>query len=128
MTFDTLSLLVGTLLGVALIGLILLHRFKAVNAKTALKVEALEDEKSDLNEALQKTREDLIRTQAEKDALANQIDVRKSDEKLFEAQFENLAHKIFEEKTNKFKEVNQESLGHILNPLKERLNDFQTLF
>ena len=53
------------------------------------------------------------------------MNLRKNDEKLFETQFENLAHKIFDEKTNKFKQQSQENLDHILSPLKDKLQDFQ---
>ena len=40
-------------------------------------------------------------------------------------QFENLANKIMEEKTQKFTEQNQQKLGDILNPLRERIKEFQ---
>jgi DNA recombination protein RmuC len=39
--------------------------------------------------------------------------------------FENLAHKIFEEKTDRFKKESQEGISQLLNPLRERLQDFQ---
>jgi len=44
---------------------------------------------------------------------------------LSQQQFENLANKIFEEKSKKFTEHNQEKIGDILNPLRERIKDFQ---
>lgn len=40
-------------------------------------------------------------------------------------QFENLANKILEEKSLKFTEQNQQSLKHILNPLQEKITDFE---
>ena len=40
-------------------------------------------------------------------------------------QFENLANKIMEEKSKKFIEQNQENMGNILNPLRDRIKDFQ---
>ncbi len=43
----------------------------------------------------------------------------------FTKEFENLANKIFEEKGNKFTEQNKEKLGEILNPLKEKIADFE---
>lgn len=43
----------------------------------------------------------------------------------FEAQFKNLAEKIFEEKSKKFTEQNKTNLGELLNPLRERLGEFQ---
>jgi len=46
-------------------------------------------------------------------------------EEKFSLQFENLANRIFDEKTDKFKKESQEGLGNLLNPLRERLQEFQ---
>ena len=43
----------------------------------------------------------------------------------FTKEFENLANKIFEEKGNKFSEQNKEKLSEILNPLKEKISEFE---
>lgn len=43
----------------------------------------------------------------------------------FANHFKTLANEILEEKSKKFTELNQTSLGQLLNPLKERLGDFQ---
>ncbi|MEO8231734.1 MAG: DNA recombination protein RmuC [Ignavibacteriota bacterium] len=51
-------------------------------------------------------------------------EVEKLQEK-FTKEFENLANKIFEEKGNKFSEQNKEKLSEILNPLKEKISDFE---
>lgn len=40
-------------------------------------------------------------------------------------QFENLAQKIFEEKSNKFSDQNYKQLSTLLDPLKERIKDFE---
>lgn len=40
-------------------------------------------------------------------------------------QFENMAHKIFEEKSSKFTTQNMQNLSTVLDPLKERLKDFE---
>jgi len=82
-----------------------------------------------------------IRT--EKDVLAIQLTKRESDfdnllerskeqkqevEKLqekFTKEFENLANKILEEKTQKFTEQNKENLKNILNPLQDKINSFE---
>lgn len=42
-----------------------------------------------------------------------------------EVQFENLAQKIFEEKSTRFAEQNQKNLHSVLEPIKERLKEFQ---
>ena len=46
-------------------------------------------------------------------------------EKDFAVKFENLANKIFEEKSVKFTAQNKENIGDLLSPLKERLSDFE---
>jgi DNA recombination protein RmuC len=44
----------------------------------------------------------------------------------FTKEFENLANRIFDEKTTKFSEQSKTNIAEILNPLKERINEFQT--
>jgi DNA recombination protein RmuC len=46
-------------------------------------------------------------------------------QKKFTTEFENLANKIFEEKTNKFSEQSKSNLAEILNPLRERISEFE---
>lgn len=43
----------------------------------------------------------------------------------FIKEFENLANKIFEEKSSKFTEQNKSNLDQILSPLKEKISDFE---
>ena len=43
----------------------------------------------------------------------------------FKETFENLANKIFEEKTNKFSEQSKTNLAEILIPLKEKISEFR---
>jgi len=54
----------------------------------------------------------------------NKEEVEKLQEK-FTKEFENLANKILDEKSIKFKEQNKESIGEILNPLKEKIQIFE---
>ena len=54
----------------------------------------------------------------------NKAEVEKLQEK-FTKEFENLANKIFDEKTSKFSEQSKTNLQEILNPLKERISEFQ---
>jgi DNA recombination protein RmuC len=46
-------------------------------------------------------------------------------QKRFTKEFENLANRILDEKTTKFTEQNKNNLDIILNPLKEKLKDFE---
>ncbi len=60
-----------------------------------------------------------------KEKLAEQKgEIEKLQEK-FIKEFENLANKIFEEKSSKFTEQNKTNLKEILDPLKERISEFQ---
>jgi DNA recombination protein RmuC len=46
-------------------------------------------------------------------------------QKKFTTEFENLANRIFEEKGNKFTEQNKEKLSEILNPLRDKISEFE---
>ncbi len=60
-----------------------------------------------------------------KDRLTEQKGEIQDLQQKFTKEFENLANKIFEEKGNKFTEQNKEKLNEILNPLKEKISDFE---
>lgn len=91
--------------------------------------ETLRRERDDGTAQIQTFREKAAGLEAEKAALARRIEEHKADlEKMnetFQARFENLATRIFDEKTRKFGKESQENLDRLLSPLKERLNDFQ---
>lgn len=61
--------------------------------------------------------------------LQSQLDKQLADFKELrqqsQAQFENLANRIFEEKSAKFTAQNQAQIGELLKPLKERIKDFE---
>jgi DNA recombination protein RmuC len=102
-------------------------------------LQQIEQFKSQLNQTV-KERE-TIRT--EKESLAIQLSKKETDfenlwernkeqkeevEKLqekFTKEFENLANKILEEKTNKFTEQNKENLKNILSPLQDKIQLFE---
>lgn len=73
--------------------------------------------------------EDAAALRAEKAALEVLIDQQQQGtaalEQKFALQFENLASKLFDEKTKNLKESNQESLTQLLSPLREGLQRFQ---
>lgn len=54
----------------------------------------------------------------------NKAEIEQLQEK-FTKEFENLANKIFDEKTSRFSEQSKTNLQEILNPLKERISEFQ---
>ncbi len=57
--------------------------------------------------------------------LLNQKQDLESLQEKFQIQFKNLANEILEEKTKKFTDQNKTNLSDILNPLKEKIMDFE---
>lgn len=57
--------------------------------------------------------------------IQNQNDDIKRVKDDFTKEFENLANRIFDEKSKRITEQNKDQLDHILNPLKEKLGDFE---
>ncbi|MGH1378618.1 MAG: DNA recombination protein RmuC [Alphaproteobacteria bacterium] len=89
----------------------------------------LGQENKDLISDTQNLREKIARQDAENESYLRQIEQSKKDfSKMEEAsieRFENLSHKIFDEKNQKFKTQSQESLNELLNPLKEKIGEFE---
>jgi DNA recombination protein RmuC len=58
-------------------------------------------------------------------AMSERLNDLKANEEKLKEQFKNLATEIFDSNSKKFSEQNQESLGLILNPMKQQLSDFK---
>ncbi len=92
----------------------------------------LESEKEEKN-VLRNDKEDLrhriTRYEADMDNLKQRNDEQKTEivkiQEKFSKEFENLANKILEDKSNKFTKQNKENLENILNPLKEKIKTFE---
>ena len=76
-----------------------------------------------------KLTDDLSRSRTEYENLNQRLKEQKQEvEQLnekFATEFKNLANQIFEEKSKKFTDQNKENLGELLNPLRERILEFQ---
>lgn len=86
-------------------------------------------ETAQLNADLQslQTKNDFL-TQSLSDQKTLMVDARKQQEELSQRmgnQFEVMAQKIFEEKSQKFTDQNHKNISSVLDPLKERLKDFE---
>ncbi len=57
--------------------------------------------------------------------LDNQVKEVKELKDQFKLEFENLANKIFQDKSEKFTQHNREQMDTVLNPFKEKLRDFE---
>ncbi len=90
---------------------------------------AVEGENKELMIEIRAAREEAVRLEAERAAFERQMQQEKADaqknEEILIGKFENLSNKIFEQKSQTFKQQSQDSLGVLLNPLKEKLTDFE---
>lgn len=72
---------------------------------------------------------ELTRRNSEYESLLIKNQEQKSEveqlQEKFTKEFENLANKILEEKSNKFTEQNKENIKNILSPLQEKINTFE---
>jgi len=92
------------------------------NSQTEIELNAEREKSYNLNSELSSLKADYTNLQQKLEE--NKKEVEQLQEK-FTKEFENLANKIFEEKSNKFAEQNKSNLKEILNPLKERISEFQ---
>jgi len=85
--------------------------------------------KSEENERFQ-IQNRLTRKETELEGLVNRWTEQKSEmqalQKKFSEEFENLAQRILEQKSEKFTLQNQKNIAHILDPLKDKLISFET--
>ena len=107
-----------------------IESLKIENSKS---MEALRSQKEEELEKLRQTNNQLTIAFTKQEAelknteeklSENKNEVEKLQEK-FTKEFENLANKILDEKSTKFKEQNKESISEILNPLKEKIQTFE---
>ena len=79
-------------------------------------------------EELQSLKITAAEREAEYRALEKRLIEQKAEvaelQKRFTEQFDNLANRIFDEKSDKFKKQSEESIGNLLNPIRERLKEF----
>ncbi|MDA8650667.1 MAG: DNA recombination protein RmuC [Flavobacteriaceae bacterium] len=77
----------------------------------------------------EQVQEQLIRTQANNDHLTAKLSDQKKElehiQERFTSEFENLAQKILDAKSEKFTKQNKESLNHVLKPLQEKIEQFE---
>lgn len=92
-------------------------------------VEQLQTELKSEREEKQKYSTALATAKAELEGLKEKLETQLKDVQelkiQFKVEFENLANKIFEDKSEKFKQENRDQLDIVLNPFKEKLRDFE---
>jgi len=113
-----------------------INSLRVENGKLSERIKILEEDKTNLQSELKLEREKSEKLTSENSSLKSDYtnlqqklnEQRAEIEELqqrFVKEFENLANKIFEEKSAKFTEQNKEKLSEILNPLKEKISDFE---
>lgn len=113
-----------------------LEAIKIEKASLETSQKHLEQQKNELNLELSETRKRLSETEQslasarqhfkdQENRLTQQKQEFEELNKRFNTEFENLANKILEEKSKKFTNQNKENLETILNPLRDRIKDFE---
>lgn len=136
---EILLTIVGLLIGFVIAWFMTSSKLKSLsndNSKLLERSGMLVKEKDTLNTQIEKERERVIESSSKLSALQSdhsnlqqklseqKAEIEQLQEK-FTKEFENLANKIFEEKSTKFTEQNKEKLSEILNPLKEKIFEFE---
>ncbi|MFZ2323516.1 MAG: DNA recombination protein RmuC [Ignavibacteriaceae bacterium] len=113
-----------------------INSLKVDAGKLTERIKLFEDDKISLLNDLKSEREKSEKLNSENSSLKSdyanlqtKLSEQKSEidklQEKFTKEFENLANRIFEEKGNKFSEQNKEKLSEILNPLKEKISEFE---
>lgn len=113
-----------------------INTLKVETGKLTERITLLDKDKSSLQAELKTEREKSEKLTSENSSLKSDYanlqtklseqkeELEKLQEK-FTKEFENLANRIFEEKGNKFTEQNKEKLSEILNPLRDKISEFE---
>ncbi len=126
---EIIDILAGILVGATIVWLVV----RASGAKTTQLLKSRVAELTSENDALtqllaaeQEQNKTLIAEVATlKEANKNLADQQEENARRLKEQFENLANDILEQKSRKFTDQNKENLGHLLNPLKEKIENFE---
>lgn len=115
----SISIVIAFIAGALIAGLIIHFRSKAASASERAELQA------EL-QGLQMKNELLTQSLSEQKALMTEARQQQEDlAKRMNTQFENMAQKIFEEKSAKFTDQNHKNISSVLEPLKERIKDFE---
>lgn len=134
---EIIFLIVGILIGAIAVWFIVSSKFKGETGRIEERSSLLEKEKSNLENHLNLERQKVIDLNSRLSASQsdyNNLQQKLTEQKLeveelqqkFTKEFENLANKIFKEKTDEFSKQSKNNLSEILNPLKEKITEFQS--
>lgn len=136
---DIVFLIAGAFLGVLIGYFISKSRQSALESKLEEKEKALIDKDRIISESARETEterakvielgNELSASKANYKNLEDKLSDQKAEledlQSKFTKEFENLANRILDDKSRKFTEQNKENLGNILEPLKEKIREFE---
>ena len=134
---EIIFLIVGLLIGAVAAWFIASSKLKGETGRIEERSQILEQDKSNLENNLNSERQKVLELnsklaslQSDYNNLQQKLTEQKAElEKLqekFTKEFENLANKIFKEKADEFSKQSKTNLSEILNPLKDRIIEFQS--
>jgi DNA recombination protein RmuC len=134
---EIIFLVVGLIIGAIAVWFIASFKFKGEVSRVEERSKILEVDKEKTEAELKSERQTVLELNSKLSSLQSDysnlqqklLDQKGELEELqgkFTKEFENLANRIFDEKTTKFSEQSKTNIAEILNPLKERINEFQT--
>jgi DNA recombination protein RmuC len=92
-------------------------------------INTLTDDKKELQTQVNQDKATVsqLQTQLEEQnkSMEEKVKLLQNSEEKLKTEFKNLATEIFDNNSKKFSEQNQETIGHILNPMKQQLTDFK---
>lgn len=133
---EILYILIGIIIGGTLAWAVFRNKGTAKLASIEQRANMLSQENTSLKSELEEKTGEIIKLNtslASKETELQNIGERIKEQKeeltqlreKFNLEFKNLANEILEEKTKKFTEQNKNNLGEILNPLNEKLKEFE---
>lgn len=126
---EILLIITGLLFGGLFVWFVMRNTGRDKNDFLAKQVDVLREDNSQKEKTINELNRQNSQKSAEMAAMAERLQEHKDEmmkiREKFNLEFKNLANEIFEEKSKKFAEQNKESIGNLLNPLNEKIKDFQ---
>ena len=120
---------IGFLLGGILVWLVLRNSGRDKVSLFSRQLEQSQAENTRKEQSIIELNREVSQKTAELSAINERLQEQKQEltqlREKFNLEFKNLANEIFEEKSKRFAEQNKESIGNLLNPLNEKIRDFQ---
>lgn len=101
------------------------HRISELESERLRQVQKTDDLAAELHQAQVDLREQQVVLDKERRAAAEKLELLERNRDALKQEFENLANKIFEQKSERFTQQTRTSLDTLLNPFRDQLQDFR---